>query len=177
MSGTTTYYDTRWSGTLANITGALQGYGFTVNADGSVALTTPAQNTLGIIGLAGGFIVTLDGISYAAPRSTSPLPSAANLTDPGAQHMAAFVGVWSPDPVTVTLITLDEFQARFLPAETAAMSAAIAANPALGVPLAAASAAGSVNLSDPNLVTWLNSFPAGTFAPARVVALTAPVQE
>lgn len=91
----TAYYDARWGGPLATIAAALTAYGWTVAADGSATLTDPSKNTLGILGLAGGRVVTLDGTAYAAVRSTASIPTPAGLTDPGVQHSAAYVGIWA----------------------------------------------------------------------------------
>lgn len=173
MSGTQ-YTDARWAGTLADITAALALYGWAVNSDGTVVLADATKNTPGIVGVAGGRVTTLDGISYVAPRSTSAIPMPANLTDPGVQHMAAFAGVWAEVSAPPSVLSLDQFQSRFTDAERAAMAAAIAADPALGVPLAQATAAGSVDLTAPGLAAWLDSFPTGTLMAGRVATIMTP---
>lgn len=170
----TTYTDARWAGTLAAITAALALYGFAVNADGTVVLADATKNTPGIVGVAGGRVTTLDGISYVAPRSTSAIPTPTGLTDPGPQHMAAFAGVWAEISNPPTTLSLDQFQQRFTDAERAAMALAISGDPALGVPLANATAAGAVDLGNPALAAWLGEFPAGTFGAGRVAAITTP---
>lgn len=168
MSGT--YYDIRWSGSLANISAALAAQNWTVNADDSVV----QAGTSAIAAIVGGQVFTLDGTSYVTLRATSQLALPANITDPGVAHAAALTGVFMSDAPPSSISSAAFFK-RFTDAESAAIWTAAGANPAIGVGLVHGLASGTIDLTDAVVKAWLDGLvQAGVLTVERQAIILTP---
>jgi hypothetical protein len=80
-----------------------------------------------------------------------------------------------PPPPPPTTLTPYEFLERFTPSEQLAVQTVCSSNMTLLVGLTTGIASGSVSLSDPNVVNWVNGLvTAGAITSARATAILTP---
>ena len=154
--------DAGLSGTPAAVAAALTARGFQVNADNTISMVDPTQNTDGLI-VAGYRVV--DGTAYILVRTPQALAIPAGLTVLGPQLTNAMVGVFLADtlPPPPSVISINAFFARLTATEKTAIIAGMASRPAVMQAIVRAALSDGVDLLAANTRTFMDTLVAAGF--------------
>lgn len=161
------------SGTPTAVVAALAAHGLQLNADNTITLIDPAQNSAGL-SVAG--YREIDGLAYILVRTPNAIALPAGLAVVSQQMREALVGVFLADapPAPPSVISVNAFFARWTPAEKVAVIAGMASRPAVMQGIVRAALSDGVDLLAPLTSTFMDTLVTAGFITAqrKIVVLT-----